>query len=210
MRPSIPCFVVLVLTALAAGCTSGPVADSDAAGVVDGRTPGAGVAPAAEEAPSVEEASSVEDEGAAIKAVLDAYFAVVRFPEPADIDPELFAPDVYVLWSKGESHVGRDAVVAQLEKGKGTFEATFESLTTTLRDVEVHVHGDFAWVTALVHLDGTGKGNKAPLDRDVRATFVLEKSDGRWRIVHEHDSQVLRMAPPPPAAPPAAPENAAD
>lgn len=50
-------------------------------------------------------------------------------------------------------------------------------------DVDVHVHGDVAWVVGharFARADGA--------ERPVRMTGVLVREDGRWRVVQSHAS----------------------
>lgn len=54
-------------------------------------------------------------------------------------------------------------------------------------DAQIHDGGDTGWVAAslraVIAIDGA-----PPKTLDFRGTWLLEKNDGRWRIVHEHVS----------------------
>jgi PhnB protein len=60
------------------------------------------------------------------------------------------------------------------------------------RDLEVAASGDVAYCTSLIHMTGT-KTDGEEVDLWFRATFGLRKRDGRWRIVHEHESVPFYM-----------------
>lgn len=51
------------------------------------------------------------------------------------------------------------------------------------RDIEVTAGDDVAFVTCLVHCDGTSAGSL-----DFRLTTCLRKVESEWAIVHEHHS----------------------
>lgn len=54
-------------------------------------------------------------------------------------------------------------------------------------DRRVQVDGRHAYVTALLSFTGTTI-NGAKLENEARSTLVLQRIDGKWLIVHEHDS----------------------
>jgi uncharacterized protein (TIGR02246 family) len=53
-------------------------------------------------------------------------------------------------------------------------------------EVEVTAGSDVAFATAIGHCDYLERGNKTNLQ--FRLTMGFRKSDGQWRIVHEHHS----------------------
>lgn len=70
-------------------------------------------------------------------------------------------------------------------------------------DMKVHVVGkNWAWAHWTWHtvaIPPQGVRSEA----DGRTTFILEKRDGQWRVVHSHISEPLRSGPPaPPQRPP--------
>lgn len=60
------------------------------------------------------------------------------------------------------------------------------------RDLTVHVDGDVAFTTALAHMTGT-KTDGEVVDLWFRVTSGLRRIDGRWRVVHEHESVPFLM-----------------
>ena len=61
-----------------------------------------------------------------------------------------------------------------------------------LHQEAVLVEGDLAVVHGFQRIRGEKKG-EGPVDLWSRNTTVLRRSDGTWRIVHEHTSVPLRM-----------------
>ena len=60
------------------------------------------------------------------------------------------------------------------------------------RDMDVHVGGDVAFATSLNHMTGT-KIDGEQVDLWFRVTCGLRRIDGRWRVVHEHESVPFLM-----------------
>ena len=114
---------------------------------------------------------------------LDAFAAAVR-----DIDFEagkkLFASDVVGFGTVGVQLCGLDTLVAsQWKRVWGvTSGFCFDADAATIR-----VHGDVAWL-AVPWASRTGVADRGPLDRKGRATYILERRDGRWLAVHSHHS----------------------
>ena len=61
-----------------------------------------------------------------------------------------------------------------------------------VRDLNVSSAEDVAFCTSLNHMTGT-KTDGEPVDLWFRATYGLRKIDGRWVIVHEHESVPFYM-----------------
>lgn len=57
----------------------------------------------------------------------------------------------------------------------------------TVHDVHADAHGDVGFCTFLYHVGGTLTSG-AEIDMWVRATLCCRRIDGRWRIVHDHES----------------------
>ena len=122
---------------------------------------------------------------------LDAFSAAVR-----DVDYEsgkqLFAPDVVGFGTVGVLLSGVDTLITS--QWKRVWAATsglcFDNDRVTFR-----VHGDVAWL-AVPRASRTGVADRGPLDRSGRATYVLERRDGRWLAVHTHHSLDPSGSPP--------------
>lgn len=78
---------------------------------------------------------------------------------------------------------------AGLERWFATWEGP---VTVELADPEVLVDGDLAVVFGLSRMRGQKK-ESGPVDAWNRRTVVLQRIDGRWRIVHEHSSYPMAM-----------------
>ena len=57
----------------------------------------------------------------------------------------------------------------------------------TVRDLQVHAQDDLGFCSFLYHVSGTLTTGD-PVDMWVRATLCCRRVDGRWRIVHDHES----------------------
>lgn len=61
-----------------------------------------------------------------------------------------------------------------------------------VRDLQVFVGGDVAFTTSVNHMTGTKTDGEKP-DLWFRATCGLRRVDGRWLVVHEHESVPFYM-----------------
>jgi ketosteroid isomerase-like protein len=64
-----------------------------------------------------------------------------------------------------------------------------------LKDLRIHVSGDFALGHSLTHLFGP-RNDMDDTDVWMRATIGWRRIDGAWRIIHEHSSVPSYMEPP--------------
>lgn len=131
---------------------------------------------------------NVEAEKAAIKSVLDNYVTAV---ENADI--ELYGkvvandPDTVNFGTDAsERIVGWDAL-------RKAIEAQFVALPGTriaVSDVTVNVlsGGRFAWATSLWVFKATVAATGQTIELPARCTWILEKREKGWVIVHFHKS----------------------
>ncbi len=58
----------------------------------------------------------------------------------------------------------------------------------TLSGVQVHVHGDLAWVVCTEQLESRHRDGK--MNAEVQATNIFARSEGRWLLVYHHGSPV--------------------
>ena len=80
----------------------------------------------------------------------------------------------------------------EYQKGVVAVLADYKSASFTVNDdVQVHPAGDYFWGTATVKSDMTHKSGKRDM-ASIRWTFVFEKQDGKWLVVHEHISEPLQ------------------
>ena len=136
-----------------------------------------------------------QDDKAAALEVVEKYHSMVEYPSPADIDPEIFAENIRAFWSGGDILEGRDAVIAGLKKAREQVKTLFKSLKLEPEDEEVSIEGDRALVTGILKFNGKLNPDGKAYQRVVRYTFILDKSGGKWRIIHEHSSVKLQVEP---------------
>ncbi len=78
------------------------------------------------------------------------------------------------------------------QKGSTNLIADYKNAAFTVNDdIQFHPAGDYVWGSATVKSDMTHKSGKRDL-ATFRYTFVFEKQDGKWVIVHEHVSEPLQ------------------
>ena len=131
---------------------------------------------------------NVEAEKASIKSVLDN---CVKAIENSDIESfsKLWAhvPDILVLGTDaGERLVGWDALKKAIQEQW----AAFPHVKTTMSDVTVHLlsGGRSAWATSLTAFKATVAATGQEIEISTRDTWVLEKRNKGWVIVHVHHS----------------------
>jgi ketosteroid isomerase-like protein len=95
--------------------------------------------------------------------------------------------DLFYFW------INSNFVVRGWKQHTGLFatwmDPRFKATHTEVRDLSIHLSrsGDVAWYSAL--LDDLGEWDGKELgDRDIQWTGVLEKRDGKWKIVQMHAS----------------------
>ncbi|MEU8230398.1 nuclear transport factor 2 family protein [Actinoplanes sp. NPDC048967] len=80
--------------------------------------------------------------------------------------------------------------VAPVEKWLATFEGP---MSMEVHDLEVTADGSVAFCTSLNRLTATPLGQPESFSLWFRATLGLRKVDGRWLVVHEHESVPFEM-----------------
>jgi len=83
---------------------------------------------------------------------------------------------------------GRD--VGPAEKWLATFHGP---MSMEVRDLEVTAEGSVAFCTSLNHLTATPVGETESFSLWFRATLGLRRIDGKWLVVHEHESVPFEM-----------------
>jgi len=89
------------------------------------------------------------------------------------------------LKSNGDARQGIESLNAWF----GTWE---DGVTVNLTEPTVIVEGGLAVVHGLSRMQGVKKGD-GPLDAWNRRTVVLQRQEGKWKIVHEHSSYPTAM-----------------
>ena len=79
----------------------------------------------------------------------------------------------------------------EYQKGVTGVLAGYQSAKCTVNDdLDQHVLGDVAWGSATVKYEMVTKAGKHEMG-NFRWTYVMEKQDGKWLIVHEHVSEPI-------------------
>lgn len=130
---------------------------------------------------------SVEDE---IKAVLDARRkAVDRKDAPASVAQ--YSDDL-VLFDLAPPLVQQASEARDPARAQQWFDTWDGPITTELRDLVLSANGDLAFAFGLLHMSGK-RANGGKEDFWSRTTICLQRRDGEWRIVHEHNSFPMLM-----------------
>ena len=132
------------------------------------------------------DAGRIEADKTAVKAVLDSYITSIENEDMqlyADIivhDPDMvnFGSDV------SQRIVGWDALKKAIEDQNAALAGT--KITQTDVTVNVSPEGRFAWATSLWNFKTTMQAQT--IDLPVRCTWILEKRNNKWAIVHFHKS----------------------
>ncbi|MFB0561422.1 MAG: nuclear transport factor 2 family protein, partial [Candidatus Lokiarchaeia archaeon] len=130
----------------------------------------------------------IEAERAQVKALLGSYVASVESE-----DMELYARNVshdaamVNFGAMGEPIVGWAALM-EVMMGQN---AALSETEIDVSDMVIHVSedGKFAWATSLWNLKAVMGEN--PVELPVRCTWILEKQENRWVIIHFHKSVAM-------------------
>lgn len=79
---------------------------------------------------------------------------------------------------------GNGAVLEHLDQWLDSYAGPIDY---AVRDLQVTATGDLGFCSFLYHVGGTLKAG-GQVDMWVRATLCFRRLDGRWRIVHDHES----------------------
>ena len=119
-----------------------------------------------------------------IRAIIDARCASVSSGEietsMADVDDNIVVFDVV----DPLFHRGKSSALARAKEWHASF---VRPPRLKVRDVEVFVAGDLAFTCFLSHASGEQKTGQR-VDMWFRTTLGFQRKNGRWWIVHEHDS----------------------
>jgi ketosteroid isomerase-like protein len=124
-----------------------------------------------------------DDEVAKIQALMQH---VAALKQAGDLEPltDIYAPGpgVHIIEGAGVNHGWEEYRDHHL---KPELEA-FENFQYTIKSVEPQVRGDVAYTSFQYELSAdTERGH---IEIEGRGTAILEKMDGKWRIVHTHTS----------------------
>jgi uncharacterized protein (TIGR02246 family) len=129
--------------------------------------------------------ANIEAEKSAVKAVLDQYVASIE-NEDMDAYARLVAndPDMVNFGGFGEPIMGWDALKQTIEGQNAALSET--KITVGHMNIHVSETGTLAWATCLWNLKA--KMGENPIELPIRCTWILEKRNNRWVIVHFHKS----------------------
>jgi ketosteroid isomerase-like protein len=124
-------------------------------------------------------------EQAAVQAVLDNYVKSIVHEDMA-LYEKILSHDTTVVYfgSSGAPIEGWQALKAVIEAQNAALSNTTIDVTDTR--IRFSPEGDFAWATQLWRFRATA--GDTPIDLPVRCTWILEKQNGHWIIVHFHKS----------------------
>jgi ketosteroid isomerase-like protein len=93
--------------------------------------------------------------------------------------------DVTFIHPRGHEHGWKEVKANFYEKTMG---AMFAERKLAVRDLSIHVQGDFAWAEFYWDFEAKLKQGGMPLNSKGRETQVYRRIDQRWVIVHVHYS----------------------
>lgn len=131
-----------------------------------------------------------------VDAIRAANVAFYRAFESGDVEAmgELWATSVPVscVQPGWQPSVGREAVLAGLV---AVFEGVTD-ITFTLKNSQIFLAGDVAWVLLLEEIDAVQAGGER-VQVVLQSTNVLIREGGAWKLAHHHASPALGAALPP-------------
>lgn len=126
-----------------------------------------------------------EDDSAALIAIIDA---VEKGWEQSDAQPFRehymdFEGARYI--ESGGQNTGLTDLIEHHVVPEGDSLDNFE---LSLSNVETHIEGDFAWAVADVDFKATVKSDQRDIHSTGYETFLFQRVDGQWMIIHTHSS----------------------
>jgi uncharacterized protein (TIGR02246 family) len=121
------------------------------------------------------------------------YRFVIVGGTPAKRLEEILADDAAIVWSNGERSTGKAECLQRIAKARDDIRELFKDFAVTCEPQKVRLLGDVAVILAKVTLLGTLAENEKPFRRESWQTLLFARAEDRWRLVHEHSSQ---LAPP--------------
>jgi uncharacterized protein (TIGR02246 family) len=140
-------------------------------------------------APGVSAGARSADDAEAVRKLLLEMAAAFERDDRAALE-RIWAHDEAVLvFENGHANVGWSDY---RDNHLGPEMAAMENTKFTLEGIRPRVAGDTAWATLGYSISADVKQRK--VERTGLATVVLERREGRWRIVHWHSSNPRRPA----------------
>jgi len=129
-------------------------------------------------------------EETAIRTLIEARLAAVAARD-AGASVRGYAPDIR-LFDLAPPLVQPAGAARDPERARRWFETWDGPIATELSGLVIHVGGDVAFASGLLHLCGR-RTDGSPGDFWSRTTIGLVRRDGNWVIVHEHNSFPMMM-----------------
>ncbi len=137
---------------------------------------------------SLEEAvTDHESEKAKVQIILDCYTEALRTKNTGML-AEIFSQDDDVVMLDGNTPSRFIGWEALKERYQAHFDS-YEKLDITYRDliIKLHASSEVAWLTCVFDWNCIFQGQRLSTE-GLRATWVLEKKNGKWKIVQVHFS----------------------
>lgn len=125
-----------------------------------------------------------------IKAVLDARRAAVAAKD-AQASIRSYSDDV-VLFDLPPPLAQASEQAVDPARAEQWFDTWDGPIDTELRDLVIKVEGDIAFAFGLLHMSGR-RTDGSQGDFWSRTTLCLERRNGEWKILHEHNSFPMLM-----------------
>jgi len=123
----------------------------------------------------------------AVKVVLDRFYIAQQKEDMAALSALMAHDDDLVVFSlqEGKRYEGWEAVKEMYERQM----MQSEGIQTSVADqvIAVSKDGTASWVSSVNH--AVGRSGVETVEMDYYSSLVLEKRDGKWLIVHLHNSQ---------------------
>ncbi|GAB3627331.1 hypothetical protein PTE30175_02017 [Pandoraea terrae] len=127
---------------------------------------------------------------AALRALTDAWLQAVRQKRIGTLLEDHYDPDVVVFDVMPPTvHRGVSEYRKLLE---GWFAMTDGPIGFEMTQWHVTVSGELAFTHSVNHVKNTGKDGQTH-NATVRATVCYRKTNGHWRVVHEHASVPMEL-----------------
>lgn len=105
----------------------------------------------------------------------------------------LYAPEAVSFTLAPPLQQGPDTPYGTPEGIQGWFDTFDGPVEVLYRDPTIATDGDVAFVHSLTSMTATPKGGNDSFSMWMRSTFGLRRIEGRWLVVHRHESTPFHM-----------------
>ncbi len=125
---------------------------------------------------------------------IESYIGSIRFDDPTSAYrlESFYAPDVRAILSDGNSIQGKENILRAFEAGFEKSASALENISLESKILDVNVHGNIAVGLVRFQITGRLKNDGSPFERQTWLTLVMEKTAGKWAIIHEHASLAVK------------------